>query len=57
VVVNGMECEVDRKLPFLGMEAIRYDDHLEMKVYVNQPTLVSFYTTRVTWIEDTNVHL
>ena len=32
-----MECEVDGKLPFLGMEAIRNDDHLETKVYV-KPT-------------------
>jgi hypothetical protein len=32
-----MECEVDGKLPFLGMEAIRKDDHLKTKVYV-KPT-------------------
>jgi hypothetical protein len=31
-----MECEVDGKLPFLGMEAIRKDDHLETKVYVHE---------------------
>ena len=32
-----MECEVDGKLPFLGMEAIRNKEHLETKVYV-KPT-------------------
>ena len=29
-----MECEVDGKLPFLGMEAIRNKEHLETKVHV-----------------------
>ena len=32
-----MEVEVDGKLPFLGMEAVRNERHLEMKVYV-KPT-------------------
>ena len=32
-----MECEVDGKLPFLGMEAIRTHGHIETKVYV-KPT-------------------
>ncbi len=32
-----MECEVNGKLPFLGMEAIRKDNHHETKVHV-KPT-------------------
>ena len=32
-----MECEVNGKLPFLGMEAIREENHLETKVHV-KPT-------------------
>ena len=32
-----MEVEVDGKLPFLGMEAVRNERHLETKVYV-KPT-------------------
>ena len=32
-----MECEVEGKLSFLGMEAIRNEEHLETKVHV-KPT-------------------
>jgi hypothetical protein len=46
-----LECEVNGKLPFLGMEAISKDGHLETKVYVKPPILVSFSITKVMWIE------
>ena len=44
-----MECEVDGKLPFLGMEAIRNKEYLEIKVHV-KPTntgLLLYYQSRV----------
>ena len=32
-VIFTMETEVDKRLPFIGMEIIRVGDHLETRVY------------------------